>query len=109
VATEEKRESPEPLSRYWRQSGVEFRVLFVMPTKARVAHFLSMIDERFPPRRFWFTDEESYRANVLGKIWWTPRDFRDESSLLYSAAIVRFKVFMIAFGSVASFSNCSAQ
>jgi hypothetical protein len=62
---------------YWRQSGDDFRVLFVMPTKARVAHFLAKIEERFPYRRFWFTDEESYRANVLGKIWWTPRDFRD--------------------------------
>lgn len=62
---------------YWRQSGEEFRVLFVMPTKMRVAHFLAKIEERFPLRRFWFTDEESYRTNVLGKIWWTPRDFRD--------------------------------
>jgi hypothetical protein len=62
---------------YWRQGADEFRALFVMPTKARVAHFLAKIEERFPLRRFWFTDEESYRANVLGKIWWTPRDFRD--------------------------------
>ena len=57
--------------------GEDFRVLFVMPTKARVAHFLAKIEERFPYRRFWFTDEESYRTNILGKIWWTPRDFRD--------------------------------
>lgn len=55
----------------------DFRVLFVMPTKMRVAHFLAKIEEKFPYRRFWFTDEESYRTNILGKIWWTPRDFRD--------------------------------
>jgi hypothetical protein len=57
-----------PYNEYWHQSGDEFRVLFVMPTKARVARFLAEI-ERLPYRRFWFTDEESYRATVLGKIW----------------------------------------
>jgi hypothetical protein len=67
---------------YWKQSGQEFRVLFVMPTKSRVAHFLAKIEERFPLRRFWFTDEESYRTNVLGKIWWTPRDFREATYAL---------------------------
>jgi hypothetical protein len=39
--------------------------------------FLAKIEDRFPLRRFWFTDEESYRANILGKIWWTARDFRE--------------------------------
>ena len=62
---------------YWRQSGEDFHVLFVMPTKMRVAHFLAKIEEKFPYRKFWFTDEESYRSSILGKIWWTPRDFRD--------------------------------
>jgi hypothetical protein len=62
---------------HWRETHRDFRVFFVMPTKARVAHFLAKIEERFPYRRFWFTDEESYRRDVLGKIWWTPRDFRD--------------------------------
>jgi len=49
---------------YWKQSGEDFKVTFVMPTKMRVAHFLSKIEERFPYRRFMFTDEESYRTNI---------------------------------------------
>jgi hypothetical protein len=64
---------------YWKQYEDEFRVLFVMPTKSRVYHFLAKIKNRFPFRRFWFTDEESYRANILGEIWWTPRDFKEET------------------------------
>jgi hypothetical protein len=55
----------------------DFRVLWVLPTKARVLGLLSKIEDRFPYRRFYATDEESYRKNILGKIWWTPKDFRD--------------------------------
>jgi hypothetical protein len=67
---------------YWKASREKFHVLFVMPTTARIAHFLTKIEDRFPYRRFWFTDEESYRKNILGKIWWTPRDFRDRTYAL---------------------------
>jgi hypothetical protein len=67
---------------YWKASREPFHVCFVMPTKPRVAHFLSKIEERFPYRRFWFTDEESYHAKVTGGIWWTPRDFRDTTHSL---------------------------
>jgi len=28
-------------------------------------------------RRFYLTDKESYRKNILGKIWRTPKDFRE--------------------------------
>jgi hypothetical protein len=61
----------------WRHTRQEFRVLILMPTKLRVANFLAKIEDEFPYRRFWFTDEESYRTNMLGKIWWTARDFRE--------------------------------
>jgi hypothetical protein len=30
----------------------------------------------YPYRRFYATDEEGYKTDVLGKIWWTPKDFR---------------------------------
>jgi hypothetical protein len=54
----------------------DFRVLWVLPTKARVLGLLSKLEDRFPYRRFYATDEESYRRDILGKIWWTPKDFR---------------------------------
>ena len=53
----------------------DFRVLWVLPTQARVLGLLSKIENDYPFRRFYLTDEESYRTNLLGKIWWTPRDF----------------------------------
>jgi len=57
----------------------DFRVLWVLPTKERVLRLLAKIEDRFPYRRFYLTDEASYQKNVLGKIWWTPRDFRDKT------------------------------
>jgi hypothetical protein len=71
-------------NQWWKEGGEDFRVCFVLPTKARVAHLLSKLEDRFPYRRFYFTDEESYRKNVVGHIWWTPRDFREATySLLH--------------------------
>jgi hypothetical protein len=55
----------------------DFRVLWVLPTKERVLRLLAKIEDRLPYRRFYLTDEESYQKNILGKIWWTPRDFRE--------------------------------
>jgi len=37
------------------------------------------IEDKYPFRRFCITDEESYRTNINEKIWWTPKDFRDET------------------------------
>jgi len=55
----------------------DFRVLWVLPTQERVLRLLTKIEDRFPYRRFYFTHEELYRKNISGKIWWTPKDFRD--------------------------------
>jgi len=65
-------------NRFREKYGAEdFRVLWVLPTKARVLGLLSKLEDSFPYRRFYFTDEESYKKNMLGKIWWTPKDFRE--------------------------------
>jgi len=31
----------------------------------------------YPYRRFYFTDEKSYRSNLHRKTCWTPKDFRE--------------------------------
>ncbi len=50
--------------------------LVVMPTTQRIQNFLSKIEEELPSTRLWFTDEASYQRDILGKIWWTPKNFR---------------------------------
>ena len=59
------------------------RVLITMPTQARIAHFLAKIEDILPSTQFWFTDEDSFRKRILGKIWWTPRDFRDRTYSIF--------------------------
>jgi hypothetical protein len=59
-----------------KYGGGDFRVLWVLPTQKRVAMLLGKIETEFPYRKFWFTDEASYKAKLLDKIWWTPKDFR---------------------------------
>jgi hypothetical protein len=60
-----------------KYGGDDFRVLWVLPTQARVLGLLAKLEDEFPYRRFYVTDEQSYRTNIRGKIWWTPKDFRD--------------------------------
>lgn len=55
----------------------KYRTLVVMPTTQRVANFLSKIEDELPSSRLWFTDEASYQNDIMGKIWWTPRNFRE--------------------------------
>jgi hypothetical protein len=61
-----------------KKYGMEdFRVLWVLPTKQRVLRLLAKLEDSFPYRRFYVTNEESYKTNIKGKIWWTPKDFRE--------------------------------
>jgi hypothetical protein len=53
------------------------KVLVVMPTVLRIQNFLGKIENELPSSRLWFTSEERYKADILGKIWWTPRSFRE--------------------------------
>jgi Replication-relaxation len=53
------------------------KTLVVMPTTQRIVNFLSKIEDELPSTRLWFTDEASYQRDILGKIWWTPKNFRD--------------------------------
>ncbi|HVB33754.1 MAG TPA: replication-relaxation family protein [Patescibacteria group bacterium] len=62
----------------YKKLGIH-RVYITMPTKLRVANFLGKIEEEMPSTQFWFTDEESFKQRILGKIWWTPKDFRDRT------------------------------
>jgi hypothetical protein len=55
----------------------DFRVFWVLPTRQRVLNLLAKLEDKFPTRRFYLTDEASYKTNIKGKIWWTPLDFRD--------------------------------
>ena len=65
-------------SRFREKYGAsDFRVLWILPTTERILRLLTKVEDRFPYRKFYFTDEQSYRKNILGKVWWTPRDFRD--------------------------------
>ena len=56
---------------------------FILPTRERVLNLLAKIEDTFPSSEFWFTDEASYRENILGKIWWTPKDFRDKTYSIF--------------------------
>jgi hypothetical protein len=62
----------------------DFRVIWVFPTKERVARILAKLETEYPYRKFWLTDEESFEANMAGKIFWTPKDFRDTTYGLFA-------------------------
>jgi hypothetical protein len=49
-----------------------------------VARLLAKLETQFPYRKFWLTDEQSYQANLKGKIFWTPKDFRDATYGLFA-------------------------
>jgi hypothetical protein len=53
------------------------RAYIVMPTVKRIQIFLASIEDELPSSKLWFTAEELYQKDILGKIWWTPRNFRD--------------------------------
>ena len=61
----------------------DFRVIWVFPTRERVVRILSKLENAHPYRKFWLTDEESYERNIKGKIFWTPKDFRDATYGLF--------------------------
>jgi hypothetical protein len=50
-----------------------------------VLNLLAKIEDKYPYERFYLTDEESYRKNIIGKIFWTPKDFRDKTYALTSS------------------------
>lgn len=60
-----------------RYGHKDFRVIFVLPTQERVARLLGKLEDEYPYRRFYLTDEASYQRDILGPIYWTPKDFRD--------------------------------
>jgi hypothetical protein len=66
----------------YKQLGIK-RVYVTMPTQQRVARFLVKIEDDISTSQFWFTDEKSYQTNILGKIWWTPKDFRDRTYSIF--------------------------
>lgn len=71
-------------ARFQEKYGLsDFRVLWVLPTIKRVQMLLGKIEDEFPFRRFWFTDEAAYKRDILGKIWWTPKDFRDRTYSIF--------------------------
>jgi hypothetical protein len=53
------------------------RSYFVLPTQRRVENILKAIEEELPSSRLWFTSEDRYREDILGKIWWTPKNYAD--------------------------------
>jgi hypothetical protein len=67
-----------------RYGHEDFRVIWVFPTRERVARLLAKLETQFPYRKFWLTDEQSYQANLKGKIFWTPKDFRDATYGLFA-------------------------
>lgn len=62
----------------YRKLGIR-RVFLTMPTPLRIASFLAKIEEDLPTTQFWFTDEDSFHKNIMGKIWWTPKNFRERT------------------------------
>lgn len=66
----------------YKKLGVH-RVHVTMPTQLRIANFLAKIEDDLPSTRFWFTDEDSFRKNIMGKIWWTPKDFRERTYSIF--------------------------
>lgn len=55
----------------------QFRVILVQRTEAKREFLLSKLAEEHKHRMFWLTTEPLYKENIPGKIFKTPRDFRD--------------------------------
>ena len=53
------------------------RVLVTFPTVNRVERFLQRIAPHVPSAKIWVTYEEAYQKDILGKIWWTPKNFEE--------------------------------
>lgn len=62
----------------------DFRVIFILPTRERVLRLLMKLEDIAPNRKLWFTDEDSYKENIKGKIFWTPKDYRDTTYGLFA-------------------------
>jgi hypothetical protein len=62
-----------------KYNAEDYRVLWILPTQNRVLNLLAKLEEDFPYRKFYVTDEASYNRDIGGKIWWTPKDFRDKT------------------------------
>jgi len=53
------------------------RTLIVLPTIERVKRILTRLEESLPTSKLWFTYEEKFLEDPTGKVWWTPKNFRD--------------------------------
>ena len=53
------------------------RTYIVVQTERRAEMLLRSIENELPTSKLWFTDVLSFNKNVLGKIWWTPKNFRE--------------------------------
>lgn len=57
----------------------QFRVIVVQRTGERRGNLLKQLNKEFNHRMFWLTDEESYKTNIGGEIFKTPKDFTSKT------------------------------
>jgi len=55
------------------------RTYIVVQTTRRVEMLLASIEDTLNTPRLWFTSVDVFSKNPTGKIWWTPKNFRDRA------------------------------
>jgi hypothetical protein len=61
----------------------QFRVIVVQRTDERRTNLLKALNTQYNHRMFWLTDELSYKENVGGQIFHTPRDYQNTTYSLH--------------------------
>jgi hypothetical protein len=57
----------------------KFRVIVVQRSDERRMNLLRMLETKYKHRMFWLTTELSYRDDIGGRIFLTPKDYRSDS------------------------------
>lgn len=60
----------------------KFRVIVVQRTEERRSNLLGALENKYKHRMFWLTTEPLYRADIGGKIFFTPKDHTEAYSFL---------------------------
>jgi hypothetical protein len=55
----------------------QFRVIVVQRTDERRANLLKQLNKELNHRMFWLADEQSYKDNMGGQIFKTPKDYQN--------------------------------
>jgi hypothetical protein len=55
----------------------QFRVIVIQRTDEHRENFLRQLNKEYSHRRFWLASEAGYKADIIGKIFLTPKDYQN--------------------------------